>query len=175
MKSKNVSVLSDLSNVSGQTSANSTLNDTQAKKIAALAKFKQLDMDVTARTALKEFNKANLSDAQTPALLMPKKTTRKRKAEGTVGSQVESQPEDLLEELDTLTSDDSSLVEAGPAKRKSLRLSRSYGITMSDVAPERDPTKPTSVSVVAGATDDSLQLDETENETMQVIVRTTLQ
>ena len=78
MKSKNVSVLSDLSNVSGQTSANSTMNDTQAKKIAALAKFKQLDMDVTARTALKEFNKANLSDAQTPALLMPKKTTRKR-------------------------------------------------------------------------------------------------
>ena len=105
------SVLSDLSNIS----SNSTMDNTQTKKIAALAKFKQLDIDITPRAALREFNQANQSDAQTPALYVP---PRKKKTEAESGpstaaakTQGESPAGDLRDVLSDLSSDESSLAD----------------------------------------------------------------
>ena len=162
------SVLSDLSNIS----SNSTMDNTQTKKIAALAKFKQLDIDITPRAALREFNQANQSDAQTPALYVP---PRKKKTEAESGpstaaakAQGESPAGDLRDVLSDLSSDESSLADT-KQQRRSVRLSRSHA-TVDDLDPERDLTKPTCISVGGEANEESFLLDDTGNETVQVII-----
>ena len=136
------------------------MDNTQTKKIAALAKFKQLDMEITPRTALREFNQANQSEAQTPALYLP---PRKRKAETDLdpsSSVSGTQGENPEAELEDLSSDESSLAETRK-QRRSLRLSRSRAIPMEDLDPERDLTKPTCISVGGEANEESLLLDDT--------------
>ena len=145
------------------------MDNTQTKKIAALAKFKQLDMEITPRTALREFNQANQSEAQTPALYLP---PRKRKAETELdpSSSVAgagAQGENPEAELEDLSSDESSLAETRK-QRRSLRLSRSRAIPMEDLDPERDLTKPTCISVGGEANEESLLLDDTVQVTSQL-------
>ena len=58
----------DISNTANITSADSSLTGTEAKKMAALARFKAMEADITPRTAINQFVEANQSEAQTPAL-----------------------------------------------------------------------------------------------------------
>ena len=59
--------LSDISNSMNLSSNNSTLNNTEAKKIAALARHHRFQAEVTPRTAIRNFVEANQSEAQTPS------------------------------------------------------------------------------------------------------------
>ena len=169
-RESNSSALSDLSNLSGLN--NSSLNNTQARKIAALATFKELEMEQTPRQALREFQQANQSVAMTPSLFMPRKSTRKRTAEAMtepVAVPEDPRVEDMEEEEEENVSSEASTPEVtGHTRRKSARLSRTHGITMEDVDPDRDLTKPTNVSASVRASEDSLLLDDTNDATMMV-------
>merc|ERR1719234_1624348 len=63
----NASALMDISNTLNTTSADSSMTGTEAKKMAALARFKAMEADITPRTAINQFVEANQSQAQTPA------------------------------------------------------------------------------------------------------------
>ena len=169
-RESNSSALSDLSNLSGLN--NSSLNNTQARKIAALATFKELEMEQTPRQALREFQQANQSVAMTPSLFMPRKSTRKRTAEAMtepVAVPEDPRVEDMEEEEEENVSSEASTPEVtGHTRRKSARLSRTHGITMEDVDPDRNITKPTNVSASVRASEDSLLLDDTNDATMMV-------
>ena len=165
----NSSVLSDLSNLSGLN--NTSLNNTQARKIAALANFKELEMEMTPRQALREFQQANRSDAMTPSLFMPRKSTRKRTAEAVtepVAAPEAPLVQDMEEEEEDVSSEASTPEVTGLTRRRSARLSRTAGITMEDVDPDKDLTKPTNVSASVRASEDSLLLDDTNDATMMV-------
>ena len=167
-RESNSSALSDLSNLSGLN--NSSLNNTQARKIAALATFKELQMEQTPRQALREFQQANQSVAMTPSLFMPRKSTRKRTAEAMtepVAELEDPRGEEEVEE-ENVSSEASTPELTGLTRRKSARLSRTPGITMEDVDPDRDLTKPTNVSASVRASEDSLLLDDTNDATMMV-------
>ena len=56
--------LTDISNSMNLSSNNSTLNNTEAKKIAALARHHRFQAEVTPRTAIRNFVDANQSEAQ---------------------------------------------------------------------------------------------------------------
>ena len=59
--------LTDISNSMNLSSNNFTLNNTEAKKIAALARHHRFQAEVTPRTAIRNFVEANQSEAQTPS------------------------------------------------------------------------------------------------------------
>ena len=79
--SRNSTALTDISNLN-MTSADSSMTNAEAKKMALLAMYKQSQNDVTPRTAINQFLDANKSQAQTPALFFDKikgkRQTRKR-------------------------------------------------------------------------------------------------
>lgn len=167
-KEGNTSALSDLSNLS-----NTSLNNTGARKIAALARFKEFQLEVTPRQALREFNQAHSSVAMTPSLFMPRKSTRKRKADTAVAPvdpvvvvSEDTSVEDLVE--DDVSSEASSTVETAVSRRKSARLSRTSGMTMEDLDPDKDLTRPTSVPATLQPSEESLLLDDTNDATMMV-------
>ena len=164
-KEGNTSALSDLSNLS-----NTSLNNTGARKIAALARFKEFELEVTPRQALREFNQAHSSVAMTPSLFMPRKSTRKRKADTAVAPVVVASEDPSVEDIvdDDVSSEASSTVETAVSRRKSARLSRTSGITMEDLDPDKDLTRPTSVPASLRPSEESLLLDDTNDATMMV-------
>ena len=136
-----------------------------------MAKFKELDLEVTPRQALREFNEAHASVAMTPSAFMPRKSTRKRKAETVLEPKAAAVSENLsVPEMmeDELSSESSSPEQTGVTRRKSARLSRTPGITLEDLDPDLDLTKPTVVPASVRPSEDTLLLDDTEDATMMV-------
>ena len=134
-----------------------------------------MENEITPRQAIREFNQANLSTAMTPSLFFPRKSTRKRKAEAVAEPAAElenSVVPDVVEEEEEeedVSSEASSSELAGVTRRKSARLSRTRGITMEDLDPDKDLTKPTNVSASVRPSEDSLLLDDTADATMMVM------
>ena len=58
----------DIFNTVNITSADSSLTGTEAKKMAALERFKAMEANIMPRDAINQFVEANQSEAQTPAL-----------------------------------------------------------------------------------------------------------
>ena len=120
---------------------------------------------------MREFNEAHASVAMTPSLFMPRKSTRKRKAETVVAPVAAAVSEDpSVTEMveDDVSSEASTPEETGITRRKSARLSRTPGITVEDLDPDKDITKPTNVTSTVRPSEDSLLLDDTDDTLMMV-------
>ena len=167
----------DISNTVNMTSADSSLTGTEAKKMAALARFKAMEADVTPRTAINQFVAANQSEAQTPALFFgteedtePRRSSKRRRLGDKTSLSAVAMEETNLNEDTTgnLSSDISDTMEASRTLRRSARGrgKKSPGVTMEDVDPDRDITKPTNLSATVNMTDMQLTDDSLE-ETMQ--------
>ena len=115
---------------------------------------------------MREFNEAHASVAMTPSLFMPRKSTRKRKTETPVAPVAAALSEDpSVPEMveDDVFSEASTPEETGVTRRKSARLSRPAGITVEDLDPDKDITRPTNVPSSVRPSEDSLLLDDTDD------------
>ena len=166
----------DISNTLNVTSADSTMTGTEAKKMAALARFKAMEADITPRTAINQFVEANQSEAQTPALFFSteevtesrRSSKRRRVGDKTSVSVVSMEETNLNEDIaGNLSSDISDTTETSRTLRRSARGrgKNSLGVTMEDVDPDRDITKPTNMSATVNMTDMQLT-DDSLDETM---------
>lgn len=172
----NAAALMDISNTLNITSADSTMTGTEAKKMAALARFKAMEADITPRTAINQFVEANQSEAQTPALFFStgeitesrRSSKRRRVGDKTSVSVVSMEETNLNEDIaGNLSSDTSDTTETSRTLRRSARGrgKTSLGVTMEDVDPDRDITKPTNMSATVNMTDMHLT-DDSLDETM---------
>ena len=172
----NAAALMDISNTLNITSADSTMTGTEAKKMAALARFKSMEADITPRTAINQFVEANQSEAQTPALFFSteevtesrRSSKRRRVGDKTSVSVVSMEETNLNEDITgNLSSDISDTTETFRTLRRSARgrVKNSLGVTMEDVDPDRDITKPTNMSATVNMTDMQLT-DDSLDETM---------
>ena len=64
---------------------------------------------------------------------------------------------------DDVFSEASTPEETGVTRRKSARLSRPAGITVEDLDPDKDITRPTNVPSSVRPSEDSLLLDDTDD------------
>ena len=159
--------LSDITNMS---SADSTLNNTDVKRMVALALYKQKQNDVTPRTAIEQFLDANQSNALTPALVFDRgPVTRKRKMEQDLGKIIDSRVhtsniEDDIEESNDISEDNNSAEwkETISSRRRSKRKSN-VEVTVDDVNPDKDLTRPTNMSTTVNMTDFALTDDSTDH------------
>ena len=150
------------------------MNNTEVRKITALAQYRESQNNITPRTAIEQFISANQSDAQTPAVVFQNTAgpvTRKRKNQensklnsNKEESSLEASVDEQLDE-DSVSSENNSDIRDNTLLRRSSRSRRSKNveITMNDVDPERDLTRPTNLSTtVNNVTDFNISEDSME-------------
>ena len=151
--------MTDISNLN-MTSADSSMTNTEAKKMALLAMYKQSQNDVTPRTAINQFLDANKSQAQTPALFFDKNKSKRPTRKRNLADEEMSREEGSLVNLSKVDDIDSSNIssdnsELAISRNRSLRRSsrgKKNEITVDDLDPDKDLTKPTNLSTTANVT-----------------------
>ena len=176
--SRNSTALTDISNLN-MTSADSSMTNAEAKKMALLAMYKQSQNDVTPRTAINQFLDANKSQAQTPALFFDKikgkRQTRKRSLSVDESGREErslinsSKVEDM--ESSNISSDNSELVMSRNCSVRRSSRGKKPEITMEDLDPERDITKPTNLSTTVNVTNFNLTDDSADSSALEGLNR----
>ena len=149
-------------------SNNSTLNNTEAKKIAALARHHRFQAEVTPRTAIRNFVEANQSEAQTPSNFFSQNPdsevrsgTRRSLRQSKNGSDEATQNTTTEADNSNLPSDNSDLNDTRTLRRSS-RGKRKHGVTAEEVDLERDLTRPTNVSATVNMSSFQLSDDSTD-------------